>query len=468
MKRKISNQFFTNYLIVFVISIIAAIFALALLRFADSVISNTLVKNKYTAESVMQDDYRKIDMTPITEHGGGIQIVTENLEIVLSGGLNVVGNGILTTEEFTDFLIQSKSKGLAYNMDIQYNEKEKFWLIVTFPTSIRIDFDIAHNKDIPSEDKQNVIGAIAAVVMFYFILLTICTMAYSKLTAVRITNPLKKLSAGTRQLRNGEYTTRVHLNLKNEFAELQDTFNAMAEQIEHEISLRKQSEENRKKLILDISHDLKNPLSIISGYSELCLKNQESADKELADYLSIVYDNSLRANKLLTNLFELSKLESAEFQLKKSHEDICEYIRENMSNTLSALDNAGFTYKFDIPEQEIFTMIDKEQLNRVFANLVDNVIKYNDRGTNVSVHVQKEDSHAVIIFKDNGVGIPDYLAKDVFNPFMRADASRNSQTGGTGLGLSIVHMIVQKHGGEISLKADSAVGSEFEIRIPAI
>jgi len=468
MKSKISNQFFTSYLIVFVISIIAALSTSALLSFADSVISNTIMKNKYTAGSIMQDDYRKIDPTLVTDHGGGVQIVNENLEVVFSDGLNIIGNGILTTEEFTDFLIQSKSKGIPYNIDIQYNTEENFWLIVTFPTSIRIDFAIAHNKDIPSEDMDSVIGVIVAVILFYIILLTICAMVYSKLTAVRITTPLKKLTEGTRQLRNGEYTTRVNLNLKNEFAELQDTFNAMAEQIEHEISLRKQSEENRKKLVLDISHDLKNPFSIISGYSEFCLKKQEPEDKELTNYLSIIYDNSIRANKLLTNLFELSKLESVEFNLKRKREDICEYMRETMGNHLSALDDAGFTYIFDIPEQEMFTMIDREQMNRVFANLVDNAIKYNDRGTDVSVHVRKEDSQAVIIFKDNGVGIPNDTAIDIFSPFMRADASRNSQTGGTGLGLSIVQMIIQKHGGSISLKTGTHAGCEFEIRIPII
>ena len=149
-------------------------------------------------------------------------------------------------------------------------------------------------------------------------------------------------------------------------------------------------------------------------------------------------------------------------------EDVCEYIREFMSNYLSVLDDAGVIYSFDIPEQEIFTMIDREQMNRVFANLMDNALKYNSGGFEISVRVWREDSHAVIIFADNGVGISADIAKGIFSPFVRADASRNSQTGGTGLGLSIVRMIVQKHGGNISLKTDNNEGCVFEIRIPAI
>jgi signal transduction histidine kinase len=262
-------------------SIVATFIAVQIMSFADSIISNTLVKNNYTAESIMQDDFTKIDFYPITENNGGIQVINKNLDVVFSNGLNILGNGTLTTEEFTDFLVFSKSVGFPYSIDVQYNATEEFWLIVTFPTSIRFDFAFTYNKEIASKDMQNIFGLIVAVVLLYLIMLTICAAVYSKLTAIRFTSPLQKLIEGTQGLRNGNYNTRVRLNLKNEFAELQDTFNAMAEQIGNEISLRHQSEENRKKLILDISHDLKNPLASILGYSELCLKKISASNEEL-------------------------------------------------------------------------------------------------------------------------------------------------------------------------------------------
>lgn len=468
MKRKISNQFFISYIIVFIMSIVATFLAVQLMSFADSVISKTLVKNNYTANSIMRNDYTIIDSSPVVEHNGGVQVVNKNLDVVYSDGLNILGNGRLTTEELTDFLIYSNKVGVPYNIDIQYNTVENFWLIVTFPTSIRIDLAFVYNKEIASKDMQSVIGLIAAVILLYFIMLTICAAVYSKFTAVRFTNPLKKLVEGTQGLRNGDYSTRVQLNLKNEFGELQDTFNTMAEQIGHEISLRQQADDNRKRLILDISHDLKNPLAAISGYSELCLNKLPSSDEDLKNHLRVINENSDRANKLLISLFELSKLESAEFSLKTNREDICEYVRECMSNYLPALDSAGFIYSFDIPEQEIFSMIDREQMNRVFANIIDNALKYNSTGTEISVRVWQEDSQAVIIFADNGTGISNDMVKEIFSPFVRGGALRNSHTGGTGLGLSIVKMIVQKHGGDILLQKQQNAGSEFEIRIPII
>jgi len=100
----------------------------------------------------------------------------------------------------------------------------------------------------------------------------------------------------------------------------------MAEKIEHEISLRKQSEENRKRLMLDISHDLKNPLASILGYAELCRSKPEMAKEDRDACLNIICTNSVRANDLITDLFELSKMESSEFILNKTKVDVCEYV----------------------------------------------------------------------------------------------------------------------------------------------
>lgn len=468
MKGKISNQFLVNYALMFIISSTIAVFAFILSDFANHVISTTLIKNNYTAESLMQDDYNRIDTTKVVNNGGGVQVINSNYEVVLSKGLNTFSKDKLTVSEFTDFLTASQSKGIPYSFNIEYNSEKQFWLIVTFPTSIRIDFAIVHNKDYPSVDTQNVIGVIVSIVLFYLLLLAVSTVIYSKITSISIVNPLRKFADSAKRLRDGDYSVRVDLNLKNEFGELQDTFNSMAQKIEQEISLRKQSEENRKKLVLDISHDLKNPLSSIMGYSELCRKNSLLSKEELETYTKIIYENSVRANNLITDLFELSKMESSEFVISKSRVDVCEYVREEMGNAISIFDEAGFTYEFDIPEEEIFVMLDTDKMDRVFQNLTSNTVKYNPEGTKVTVSLFEDEDKIVIIFKDNGIGIPSEIAKNIFEPFVRGDSSRNSQTGSTGLGLAIVHKIISAHDGSISLITDEDFGCEFIIRIPKI
>lgn len=468
MRKRLSHQFFANYLIVFLLSILAAVFALLLLSFADHIISKTLVKNIYPASSLMHDDYTQIDAFPVSQNGGGVQVVDKQYRVIYSKGINTVGKEQLTTAEFTDFLVRSKSKGIPYHYDIAYNSKGEFWLIVTFPTSIRLDFSVVYNREAVSSDMDNVVGMIIAVIMFYLLLLTLFAVIYSRITAVSVTNPLRKLCEGTKLLREGNYSTRVDLHLKNEFLELQDTFNDMVERIESEITLRKQSEEDRRKLILDISHDLKNPLSSIAGYAELCLGKAEITPKEQGDYLKIIYKNSQRANRLLTDLFELSKLESPEFSLKPCKIDICEYLRQTCGEILPSIEKAGFAYEFDIPDEALYAVIDTGQMSRVFHNLADNAIRYNPKGTVISVSLSRQPEGIVMLFCDDGIGIPAAAAKDIFKPFVRMDDSRNSQTGGTGLGLSIAQKIVHAHGGSLTLQTDTNQGCVFKIAVPII
>jgi signal transduction histidine kinase len=468
MKKKLSNQFVVNYLIVFLLSLLAALCTLLLMSFAGSVIEKTLTRNDFPAGSIMQDDYQNIDAAKIVENGGGVQVINKDYQIVYSQGLDTLQKSQLTPQEFTDFLRRSKSLGLPFYYDILYNDREDFWLVVAFPTSLRIDFEIAHNDEYISKDMQNVAGVLVAVFIFYLLLLGLFAFIFSRLTAVRITNPLRKLTEGSRRLRGGDYTARVDLKLKNEFAELQETFNSMAERIEQETALRKQTEEDRKRLILDISHDLKNPLTSAAGYAELLQQKQDLPDTERELYLKIIRDNSLRASRLLHSLFELSKLDSPEFNLSPEKIDVSEFLRTLFAELVPTLETAGFDYVFDIPETPVYAMLDTTQMSRVFHNLADNARLYNPPGTTVTVRLTAEADFAAVFFEDSGIGIPAEKAADIFKPFVRADDTRNSQTGGAGLGLSIAQKIVAAHGGTITLDTGAGKGCRFKITLPTI
>jgi signal transduction histidine kinase len=470
MSSRISNQFFMNYLIVFALSVLAALFTLLLMSFAGDVLSKTLMRNNYPASHIMKDDYRQIDPSGVVENGGGVQVIGKNYKVLYSTGIDTLGKTNLTTQEFTDFLTQSRSLGIPYHYDIAYNEKGAFWLVVTFPTSLRIDFSFAYNEEYISKDMQNVAGALIAIVLFYLLLLALFTAVFSRITAVRITTPLRKLCEGVKRMREGDFSARVDLHLKNEFAELQHTFNDMAAKIDYETGRRIQSEDDRRKLILDISHDLKNPLTGISGYTERCLNKPGLSDEERNGYLRIIYENSLRADRLLSSMFELSKLDSPDFKLDVEKTDVCEYLRGVCAELLPSLEQAGFGYDIDLPDKPHYAMLDSGQMSRVFHNLADNAIRYNGEATvlKISLCEEKDKGRLIILFSDNGIGIPEDIASDIFKPFVRVDRSRNSASGGTGLGLSIVSKIIEAHGGTISLDTDMKQGCTFKITLPLI
>lgn len=465
MKGKLSNQFFVNYLIIFLLIILATLIAISLLSLSSTLVSAEFAKNKYPASSIMKDDYRQIDTSLIVKNGGSVQIIDKDYRVVFADGKDAIKKSQLSVAEFTDFLIQSKSKGTPYHHDILYNSKGEFWLIVSFPASIRIGIDFVFNSKADNNDFDKSIFIFVITIIVYLLLLALLSFIYSKITASQITRPLRKLCDGTRLLREGDYSARVDLHLKNEFAELQNTFNDMAERIENEIALRKKSENDRRQLILDISHDLKNPMSSIQGYAQMCINKPNLSEQERNRYLQTINQNSQRANRLLVDLFELSQMDSPEFTLKLSKIDLCEYIRQICGEFILSLEQAKFSYEFNIPEESIFVLIDTDRFRRIIQNLMDNALQYNPAGTTIFVKLEETEDQAIIIFCDDGNGIPKHLSQDILKPFVRADSSRNSKTGGSGLGLSIARKIAIAHGGDIVLKDDGNKGSRFEITI---
>ncbi len=465
-RRKLSNQFLRNFLVIFFITILDTVLAFVLLSFASGLISGSLAKNQYPASAIIKEDYRQIDASAVVQSGGGIQVVDREYHVVYSRGLDTIGSEKLTVGEFTTFLMESKSK--SYHYDILYQPKGEFWLIVTFPTSIRLNFSLVQNKEASAGDLMRAGWVITFVVLSYLLILALFALIYSRITAAGITEPLRKLCDGTRLLREGDYSVRVDLHLKNEFAELQNTFNDMAARIGHEITLRKKSEEDRRRLILDISHDLKNPMSSIQGYAELLLKKAGMTEKECKEHLEVILNNSKRANRLLTELFELSQIESPEFSLKLVRTDVCEYIRQICGELVPQLEREGFKYEFDILEESVFVMLDTDRFNRIIQNLFNNAVRYNPQGTLVAVSLKVQNNQVVIDFSDDGIGIPAHLVDNIFKPFVRADDSRNSKTGGSGLGLSIAKKIAEAHGGDLILCLNENKGSTFRITIPMI
>jgi signal transduction histidine kinase len=220
--------------------------------------------------------------------------------------------------------------------------------------------------------------------------------------------------------------------------------------------------------VLDISHDLKNPLSSAAGYAELLMNKPGLSPDERAGYLRIIHNNSMRAGQLLNGLFELSKLESPDFRLNLDKTDIGEFLRRLAAELLPLFDKAGFECAFDIPDGPLYVALDLSQMSRVLHNLADNAIRYNPEGTEVTISLSFEADTAVLQFKDNGIGIPAEKAGDIFKPFVRADEARNSQTGGSGLGLSIAQKIITAHGGALTLEAGENEGCTFIISLPTI
>lgn len=183
--------------------------------------------------------------------------------------------------------------------------------------------------------------------------------------------------------------------------------------------------------------------------------------------MELILQNSIRANELLMGLFDYAKLESADFALQKEEVDMSEFLRQELIVWIPELDARHFTYEANIPESSMLLQIDVAQMKRVFANLFINAMKYNPEGTMISLTLKKVEGSYEITFSDDGVGMDEQYARNIFEPFSRPDNKvRNSQDGGSGLGLAIVKKIILLHNGDIFVETKQKEGTKFKIILP--
>lgn len=377
-------------------------------------------------------------------------------------------NGTSLNNDFRAYSILSKfnnstittKDNIKYCLYSRYLKKEELLLVIGCPYSEVTKPNII-TKTIPHTVLIKIISLLNVIVTLLII------YVFAKATSIAFIKPIKTLLNGVIEISHGNYNVRLDIAKKNEFLELANGFNMMAETIQNEKKEKEKLQKAKDSLILDISHDLKNPLASILGYSETLVNSSDLDESEKIEYLNIINKNSHRANKLINDLFEFSLYDNTDYKMITVKADISEFIRQVIANYIPEFEHKKFKYDFDIIEDPYYVMIDEEKLSRAINNVLDNKIKYNKEGGRIGIKTEVRDTHFYIILSDDGESIPKQYREKIFNPFVRVDKSRNSKTGGTGLGLSITKKILNKHNGDIKI-IYSEVGTSFEIKLPLI
>jgi len=238
--------------------------------------------------------------------------------------------------------------------------------------------------------------------------------------------------------------------------------------VEKEIQRLNQIENYRKEFIGDISHELKTPIFAIQGFLETLL-NGALDDKEVnRDFLKKAMRNVNRLVYLTKDLMEISKLETGE--LKSSIEEV--YIKELVHDVVESLNYKAQKETVNIIVHEVNenlkVMADRNQIKQVLINLIENGIKYNKEGGQVSIGVKenpKNVSKILLSVEDNGIGIDETDLERVTERFFRVDKSRSREKGGTGLGLSIVKHIMEAHGEQFYIKSEVNKGTKVSFTL---
>ncbi|MGL5693106.1 MAG: sensor histidine kinase [Peptostreptococcaceae bacterium] len=385
-------------------------------------------------------------------------------------GTKLLKNGIaLEVLDKNNKIIWSISKELSKTDNFKYNIKKKHINYI----NILKNENIAKERFPIYSDEEELIGYKVFVYdkdIFYLthdieflnkinktlIILTIVSimsiLAIALLVAKNIANPINKVSNITKFMKKGEYR---YLNYDGNIEEVKDLILSI-----NNLSEALQNQENiRKRLITDISHELKTPLTsmhghlqaIIDGIWDPTTERLMSIDKEL-----------MRIVTLIDQLKNLNKLEHE--PISKGNVDLEEMILTVVCNyQATALKKNVSLYT----ELECITAyVDEFKLYQVINNIISNAIKYNTIGGMVNIKLYEDEYNIYINVKDSGIGISEDDIDYIFERFYRADKSRSRSNEGLGIGLTISNMIIREHGGEIIVNTKLNEGSEFVVRIP--
>ncbi|MFJ8261353.1 ATP-binding protein [Rummeliibacillus sp. NPDC094406] len=236
--------------------------------------------------------------------------------------------------------------------------------------------------------------------------------------------------------------------------------------------LRDKTEEHRldklrSDFIANVSHELRTPIAMLQGYSEAIIDDVVSSEDERNEMIRIIYDESQRMGRLVTDLLDLARMESGNITLYKDLVPITPVFERITQKFVQAAKekNIELTYSSTFDES-IRISIDEDRIEQVLTNLIDNAIRHTGQNGSVQVIVDQQVTYARIQVKDNGAGIPKEDLEYVFERFYKADKARTRGKGGTGLGLAIAKNIVEAHKGRIKVESEVDKGTNFIFYLP--
>jgi len=234
-----------------------------------------------------------------------------------------------------------------------------------------------------------------------------------------------------------------------------------------DITAIKRLERVRKDFVANVSHEIKTPITAIKGFVETLQEGGIDDPSQTAKFLSIIERQVTRLEAIIEDLLILSRLEQESGQgslrLQKSS------LKEVISSALQACEAMSMEKDITLKaafQEELFLSMDASLFEQALVNLLDNAIKYSDRGKDIRIDAGRIENEAVISVIDEGCGIPREHLPRIFERFYRVDKARSRESGGTGLGLAIVKHIVQAHSGRISVESVPGKGSTFRIHLP--
>ena len=303
-------------------------------------------------------------------------------------------------------------------------------------------------------DRQIIVFTIIITLVVVAILLM---LLFSGLFFIKsIVNPVKNLAEAARNFAKGDFSKRIEKKSDDELGELCDSINYMAEELSN-------TESMKNEFISSVSHELRTPLTAIKGWTET-VEAMYGDVETFKKGMRVINSETERLSQMVEELLDFSRIQDNRLTLIMDTIDILAELGETMLIYQERARVLGITLNYYEPKQLPFVYGDKNRLKQVFINVVDNAIKYSDKGDTVSVEAYEENGEICILVSDTGIGIAKEDLPKIKTKFFKANHTRR----GSGIGLAVADEIIMRHGGTLTIDSEEGVGTTVMITLPCL
>lgn len=273
-----------------------------------------------------------------------------------------------------------------------------------------------------------------------------------------------EISNGIHHLANGDFKSQVHISSNDEFGDIATDINLASEKLQKAVERGDFAESSKDQLVLNLAHDLRTPLTSVLGYLDFILQDEQLPIEQIRHYTTIAFTKSQRLEKLIDELFEITRMSYGMLPIEKKPIDLRELLIQLNEELYPVFEKNHLVARLNVtPHLNIRG--DGELLARVFGNLLTNAIRYGNDGQFVDVNGYLDAKDVVIQVINYGDRIPSEELPHIFDMFYTGDQARTHQGGSTGLGLFIAKNIVVQHSGTVSVQSN-LIRTLFEVRLP--
>jgi len=389
--------------------------------------------------------------------GADLMLVNGSGQLIVSSGemgLEIFSDELTEDDFATIFTGQHISKKifahrvsgpeqvLVVGYPVTYDETPAFALVLTVPMP-----EIKKNiKEISTITLSALViaGAIGIILLTFFM--------------AEVKREIDELREAVDYVTEGNYDKKIKVRNNDELGELAHRFNDMAAELG-------KLEEAKRRFISDLTHDLRSPLTSISGYTKGIMDGtipHENQDR----YLKIVYDESIRLSKMINDVLDLSRLESGKMLINKSDFDINHIIVETLDKFEQRIINKNIRMDIVLHEEKALAHGDAQAIGRVIYNLIDNAVKFIDPEATLFIRTEIKKDKVLVGIQNTAPFIKEEQLKNIWNRFYKMDNSRGQQKNSSGLGLSIIKEIVKAHDEKIEVYSNEDIGVLFVFALP--